>query len=240
MTWPLSAPSTALLLDLGTSKGELLRLGVRHLVLCGSWRARTGVARPKRTLQRQQPTPLLLTPGSLPAPPPLRALDGSLRAASPDGGPASEVVGAAVRADHALAKGVRAAARDELAAAGLLTADRRLLGTRWRLTDAGHHERAVVEVRLQRLGDEPSVDDLGLVLQADRPLQERLDTEVSRGRRRPDGGGDGVAVTWSVDGDACTLQELCAEGFGVGDGGGSGGGFGGDGGGDGGGGGGGD
>ena len=188
MTWPLSAAATAQLGVLRTSSLTVLRLSVRELVLSGSWRLER-TAPPRRWHGKADG--LRLLPGDAPVPdrPPLTTLDRALRGACPGGGPAHEVVAAAVKGQPLLADALRAEGFGELTGRGLLVTERRLLRTHRELTPTGRawaaspaQERARwrTELAAGRPVLAAAVAAPGVVLTGGPDLLLLLDAEVRR------------------------------------------------------------
>lgn len=260
--WPLSAPATALLRSLRTSEGELLRLGIRHLVLVGAWRVEAGPL-PRKRLGWQPKREVRLHAAAGPVPGPLRRLDRTLRAGLPDAqsSAAAHVVRAAMEHDRTLAAAVRHEAVRELVSARLVHEEPRplCLGARRELTPTGRAWQAGIPSthaawqRDLRTGGAAAGSTVasagaapGLLLAADSSLLADLDRELRRVRRGDGGGGDvAVDIYLDVDGldgliDGCGdaldgLKGLGDLDFGISDLGGEGGGGGDGGGGDGGG-----
>jgi hypothetical protein len=118
--WPLSAPATVLLGSLATRRGELLRLGVRHLVLARAWRLESPPPPPQRFGRRTPRPEVLLLPGtgSVPTQPVLTLLDAALRGVGPEGGPAKLLVAQAVQRNRQLVAQVCQAAASRRALSG--------------------------------------------------------------------------------------------------------------------------
>ena len=210
--WPLSAPATALLRSLRTSEGELLRLGIRHLVLVGAWRLTAGPRPPKRLFRRPARKARLYA-ASGPVPPALARLDGALRAGLPSArsSAARHVVHAGLAGDRGVVGDLwREALRDLLDAGLVLEQPLRSRGShrgaRRTLTPAGRAARATARSThaawkkdLRAGGEraravvEAAAASPGLLLTADSSLLTELDHELRRLRpaKRSDGGSGG-------------------------------------------------
>lgn len=208
--WPLSAPATALLRSLRTSKGDLLRLGIKHLVPVGAWRLQAGPLPPK-LLWHQPKREVRLLAASGPVPPSLVRLDRTLRTGliSAQSSAAAHVVRAAIAHDRTLAAGVRHEALGELLAARLVHQESRpmQLGTWRELTPTGRAWQASMpsthaawqrDLRTggaaARAAAASAADTSGLLLVVDPSLLADLDREPRRLRREDGfdpGGGDG-------------------------------------------------
>ncbi len=243
--WPLSAPATALLRSLRTCGGELLRLGIRHLVLVGAWRLQAGPL-PSKIFGWQPKREVRLHPAAGPVPGPLRRLDRTLRAGLPGAksSAAAHVVRAAMEYDRTLVAAVRHEALTELVSARLLHQEPRplSLGIRRELTPTGRAWQAGIpsthaawqrDLRTGGAAARSAVASAGtapgLLLAADPSVLADLDRVLRRVRH---GGGRDVEVDIDVDlgglldgcGDLLDgLRGLGDLDFGVSDGGGSGG-----------------
>ena len=192
MTWPLSAAATAQLSALRTPSLTVLRLSVRELVLSGTWRLERTTP-PRRWHGKADG--LRLLPGAAPVPdrPPLPTLDRALREASPGGGPAHDVVAAAVKAQPGLADALRAEAFAELLGRGLLVSEKRLLrthreltptGRAWAASPAKEQDRWRTELAAGRPVLSAVAAAPGVVLTGGQDLLGLLDVEVRRLRGR--------------------------------------------------------
>lgn len=243
MTWPLSAPATALLVGRGSAlQGELVRLAVRQLVLSGCWRLEADPLPPKRFGRTRVRPPVRLVPLPVPPPPALARFDACLRVGSPAGGTALLVLKAARDLDHDVLRHVRDDARDELRRGGLWARQRNRLGLSFeRLTPLGEQWRAAVPAThaawrqdLQGGAAAAAVAAAlaapGLLLAGDADLLSDLDRELKRsdpgvsgdgaGPVEYGGGGGDLGLDGVLDGLLDGLRGLGDLDFGIGDGGG--------------------
>lgn len=252
--WPLSAAATQLLRRPRTQKPEVVRLALKELIVRRAWRL--DVERRRGRLGRERVTRTLRPgPAPVPAQPVLRELDASLRQVAPGGGELRGIVQHVMEADRKLPTRLQEAAREELAARGLVALERsRILGvvprTKAVPTAAAEGWRRAAEARMSGLrgADAATVAALGgLVLLLDPAPMAELDATLKRLRDQGSGGGDGGSggSTDSADGldldlgDFSVLDDLdggfdsdvdagSSDGGGDGSGGGDGGGGGGD------------
>ena len=223
-TWPLSAATTLVLREPRAPSGDVLKLGLKELVLRGAWTVDRSTANRAFGRKRER---LQLNPGGRPVPdlPPLRDLDARLqRVVDDDHRELSQVVKRLLKADGGLGDRLRDGARAELAGRGLLEVMRRpVLGviprTRVDRTPSGDVWARASWEREEALGTAlagGSVDSAvpaaslaalgGLVLLLDAGLLAGLDDAL---RRRRDGGGDAGHTQGSGE-DGSSLEDAGA------------------------------